>query len=351
MTADKISVVIPTCNRFAYLQDVIRSVQHHKLRSGDFEIIVVDNCPNREPHEVVEQTSKNVDSPSFYVRELNIGLHNGRHAGARHARGDILVYVDDDIIAAPGWLQAIAEAFEDPDVHLVGGRSLPQYEADPPDWLEVFWTHTPEGHHYCGYLSLVDLGDRPGEMDPNFVWGLNFAIRKQTLEMLGGFHPDGFPWELRRYRGDGETAVTRKAQALGLKAVYRPDALVYHRVPKSRLTVEYFERRAYLQGISDSFTAIRAYGGLPPAASQPASLNWKTPLRWAKRSLRRLLRPAPPLPPDPYQEIRDRVRAAYEAGYRYHQEEVRNDPTLLEWVLRPDYWDAAVPRQPEKGAK
>lgn len=187
-------------------------------------------------------------------------------------------------------------------------------------------------------------------MDPNYIWGLNFAIRKRTLEMLGGFHPDGMPWKLRRYRGDGESAVTRKAKELGLKALYQPDALVYHRIPKNRLTVDYFERRAYLQGISDSFTHIRASGGLIPQPIPSGSLDWKAPLRRARNMAQKLLKPVRQSPTDPYQEIKDRVHAAYQAGYQYHQDEVRSDPVLLEWVLRSDYWNAVVPDANSEGS-
>lgn len=345
-----ISIVIPTIDRQDSLIDTTRSIISQETDFG-YEVLVLDNGCHPIIRASVQETAERTVKPVRYVPVPEPGLHSGRHAGARHAQSDILLYVDDDIIAAPGWLQAIAEAFQDSDVRFVGGPSLPRYEAEPPDWLEAFWTHTPDGRHLCGYLSLVDLGDKPCEMDPNHIWGLNFAIRKQTLEMLGGFHPDGVPWELRRYRGDGESAVTRKAKALGLKAIYRPDALVYHRVPQSRLTVEYFERRAYLQGISDSFTTIRANRGLAALSVEYAAQDWKAPLRWARRSANRLLRTVLPTLSDPYRGVRQRVRAAYEAGYQYHQEEVRNDPALLEWVLRPDYWNAVAPQGTvEKGA-
>lgn len=345
-----VSVIIPTCNRVGSLQHALSSVLTQTLSINSFEVVVVVNGSTDYTPQVIPDAQKRTAGVRFYY-EPYPGLHRGRHAGAQQAQSDLLVYVDDDIIAAPGWLQAIVEAFQDPVVNLVGGRSRPEYEAEPPDWLEAFWTHTPDGRHFCGYLSLVDFGEIPCEMDPNYIWGLNFAIRKQTLEMLGGFHPDGVPWELRRYRGDGESAVTRKAKAQGLKAIYRPDALVYHRVPQSRLTVEYFERRAYLQGISDSFTTIRANRGLAALRAESAARGWKAPLRWARRSANRLLRTVVPTLSDPYQEVRQRVRAAHEAGYQYHQEEVRNDPALLEWVLRPDYWNAVAPQGiVEKGA-
>jgi len=345
-----VSIAVPTFNRTSCLIDALQSLINQETDFG-YEIIVLDNSGHSIPEAEVWAPQRTGRDKVRYLAVPEPGLHNGRHAGAMHAQSDLLVYVDDDIIAAPGWLQAIVETFEDPAIHLVGGRSLPQYETDPPEWLEAFWSYSPDGGHSCGYLSLIDLGDTSFELDADYIWGLNFAIRKQTLEMLGGFNPDGMPWELRRYRGDGESAVTRKAKALGLKAQYQPDALVYHRISKNRLTVEYFERRAYLQGISDSFTHIRATRNVGPQPVSTNSFEWRASLQRARNIASKFLKPSAAQPPhDPHLAIKKRVRAAYQAGYRYHQQEVHRDPTLREWVLRPDYRDAGLPQALSKSS-
>jgi len=345
----RITVIIPTYKRSTFLLDALKSVLAQQITS-EYEVLVLDNGCENSLQSQVESLAQSVSFPLAYFPVSAPGLHNGRHAGAMYAQSDLLVYVDDDIIATPGWLEAIVEAFQDPEVQLVGGKCLPQYETEPPDWQEAFWSHSPDGQHSCGYLSLLDLGDKSFEMDPNYIWGLNFAIRKQTLVTLGGFNPDSMPWELRRYRGDGESALTRKVKALGLKAMYQPAALVYHRVPKSRQTVDYFERRAYLQGISDSFTNIRTNGGLFSPATSHVRLDWKEPLRLAKCLVKWVLKPKQPISAEPYKEIKNRVRAAHHAGYQYHQDEVRNDPALLEWVIKPDYWDGLIPPLQNTGA-
>jgi glycosyltransferase involved in cell wall biosynthesis len=331
------SVAIPTYQRSAFVLNALQTILAQKTDFA-YEVLILDNDCDSTIKVEVEHMASSVSIPVIYVPVPELGLHNGRHSGARHAKGQILVFVDDDIIADRNWLQAIVDTFHDPDVHLVGGRNLPLYEEEPPAWLEALWTQNPDGTRWCGYLSLLDFGEQYREIDPGFVWGVNFAIRKKSLVDLGGFHPDGVPWELRRFRGDGESAVSREAEKRGLKAIYQPKALIYHRVPKSRMTIEYFERRAYLQGISDSFTMIRSNGGLMLPQVSSHRFDWKAPLRRAKRLARRLLKPEQPQPLEPYQEIKARIRAAYQAGFEYHQNEIRNDPRLLEWVLKPDYW-------------
>jgi hypothetical protein len=109
----------------------------------------------------------------------------------------------------------------------VGARNLPKFEVEPPAWLESFCDATCDGGRSCGWLSLHDLGESELEIDPNYVWGLNFAIRKRALRDLGGFHPDCVPQELQRFQGEGETGLTMKARSYGYRAVYQPRATIY----------------------------------------------------------------------------------------------------------------------------
>jgi glucosyl-dolichyl phosphate glucuronosyltransferase len=278
-----------------------------------------------------------------YIPVPEIGLHNGRHAGAKAAKGEILIFVDDDIIAADGWLKAIVDTFKNREIHLVGGPIEPLFESNPPNWLEAFWETASPEKRWCIYLSLLNFGRKPIEIDPVFIFGANFAIRRETLNKLGGFHPDSLPGDLKRFRGDGETAVTRKAGQLKLKAFYQPDAMVYHHVPQNRLTSAYFEQRAFLQGISNSFTAIRNNSGIEPIKNSGVIFDWKAYLRRLKLEGKKLLKQEDSPTQEQSNKIKTKVRAALRAGFEYHQNEVRNDPALLEWVLKSDYWDGLLP--------
>src|SRR5262249_7207773 len=148
--------------------------------------------------------------------------------GEFEQKGDILVLLAADIEAAPGYLHVILHAIEDLSEQLGGGPTLPRYDSVPPAWVERFWIMSPYGS--CGgrFLSLLDLGGNAIEIHPNYIWGLNFAIRRRALFDLGGFHPDCIPDALQHFQGDGETGLTMKAFAQGYKAVFTPGAAVYH---------------------------------------------------------------------------------------------------------------------------
>ena len=296
------------------------------------ELLVLDNEPDAGLEREVQQAARRARMPVVYIPVPHVGLHNGRHAAAQHASGTVIAYLDDDVLVQPGWLAGLADAFNDPDVHLVGGPCAPLYESEPPQWLERFWSEA-DGARWCAPLSLIDAGNADRDVDPGLIFGANFAIRKQTLVDVGGFHPDALPWSLRRFRGDGETWVSNRVRELGRRAVYRPSVGVLHRVPLERMTNAYFERRAFLQGISDSFTDAR---NLRHDGRRPAIARLSADLRGLAFGVVRKVRRG-----GSSQELA--FAASHLAGYRYHQDQMRVSPVVLEWVMRPTYWDGEVP--------
>jgi GT2 family glycosyltransferase len=347
----RVSVILPTSGRARSLAGTLPTVLAQNLPADAFEVIVVENGAAAGAARAVRKAARRHPGRSLrYVHDPTPGLLTGRHRGALEARGEILVFADDDVDASPGWLAAIVDAFADPTVHLVGGRNLPRYEAPPPSWVEGFWYTPPYGGRACVYLSLLDLGDAGLDIHANYVWGLNFSIRRATLFELGGFHPDNIPDHLQQFQGDGETGLTEKATARGLRAVYRPAALVHHRIPAARLTVGYFRRRAFYQGVCDSFTAIRrepsSLASAPPEDTAPArpardaGIERGPLARLAARVQSRLRPAAAPT----HAEVEAEFQAAYRAGYAFHQNTVRGNPQLLAWVLREEYWDYRLPQ-------
>lgn len=187
---------------------------------------------------------------------------------------------------------------------------------------------------WCSWLSLINAGRQPRFIDLTHLYGLNYAVRKSTLLRFGGFHPDCLPRELYRYLGDGESGLSRKAQKEGFKMFYHPDAAVEHEIGASRLTVGYFEDRAYYQGASDSYLQIRNMRQAPIVRS-----SWTMPFREIKRSIERKM----PVVTQTHEAVLKRTTAAYYAGFRFHQSEVARDPRLLDWVLRENYIDYHLP--------
>lgn len=351
-----VSIIIPTANRCESLARTLGSIARTAALPNHFEVIVIDNASTDNTLSVFETARAQFPRIEWrYAYEPVPGLLSGRHRGAQEARGDVFTFIDDDVDVTDTWLDAIRQTFSDPAVQLVGGRNLPRFDVTPPEWIDDFWFTPIYGGRACVHLSLLDLGDRPQEVDANYVWGLNFSIRREAFHKSGGFHPDCIPPQLQRFQGDGETGLTLKANALGWRAMYQPQATLYHVIPKSRLTVEYFRRRAYYQGVCDSFSKIRKLKSVDPKnESSSETPRWKRIYRSTRAVLGEALRAirslkSSPVPSDSSPRCREMeatlvlIDDAYQAGFDYHQAEVGSDPTLLDWVLRDTYWDYQLP--------
>lgn len=342
----KASIIVSTFNRSGLLRRMLSSIAQQTFPVDQFEIIVVDTGSIDNTRATIDALIE--DHPHNRIRYLYEpvpGNLAGRHRGALEAVGEFLVFVDDDIEAVPGWLAVIVDDFSDVKVQLIGGRSLPKYEIDPPTWIEKFWTSNFEAGQsgqYCWYLSLLDFGQKKFHMNPIHIWSLNFAIRRHTFFDLGGFHPDSFPEDLQHFSGDGESALITQAEARGLVAIYEPEATIYHFVPANRMTPGYFEKRAHAEGIRESYSWVRRNG----LGGMALRTETRRLVCGIIRRARRLGRREKLVGRDEEEikVLRKRFADAHQAGFEFHQRIIRLDPKVLHWVLRPSYWDYRLPR-------
>jgi glycosyltransferase involved in cell wall biosynthesis len=249
-----LSIIIPTLNRAHLLEKTLLSISRNKVDFKLFEVLVIDNGSTDNTKLIVENFSQDFPYINlFYHFEPEPGLLAGRHRGLFESKCEFLTYLDDDVELNNQFInKAISNFNQYPEYGLFTGPCFPLYDSYPPSWIFDFWQNCSDGK-YLSYLSLLDFGEKVKEIDPLFVWGLNFSIRKKIVYDLGGFHPDNMPFDLQFYQGSGETAITYSAKKEGIKAMYDPLLLLHHFVPNERMTLNYFDRRAYYQGISESF--------------------------------------------------------------------------------------------------
>src|SRR5215831_4126383 len=122
------SIIVPTRNRANMLLTALESIEKVADPSESIDVIIVDNGSSDQTKAVCERMG-----PRFRRNELRYfyddmpGLLTGRHRGAREAKGEILAYLDDDVVLAPTWSEALNEAFSNPNVVLAGGPSAPVF--------------------------------------------------------------------------------------------------------------------------------------------------------------------------------------------------------------------------------
>lgn len=235
-----VSIIIPTHNRQHELLQAMRSLQEQVLTN--FEIIVVDNAVDPAIKEMMVEFNRTARLPAHYVPEPRLGLHYARHAGARAAMGEILVFTDDDATFDGGWLKAYANAFEaHPLMVAAGGPVRPVWEVPPPQWLIEFMS----GSKRLNILSLMESYQEFRLDQKGLFFGVNMAIRREVLFAVGGFNPEAFG---DIWLGDGEIGLNRKLSKRGMPVGYVPDAIVYHHIPAQRMTIDYFCRRMANEG-------------------------------------------------------------------------------------------------------
>jgi glycosyltransferase involved in cell wall biosynthesis len=238
-----LSIIIPSHNRAALVTQAVRSAFALCYPAERYEIIVVDNASTDSTPEMVEALQEEARGKVLrYVREDSLGLQNARHAGARAAKGKILLFTDDDATFDRGWARAHAEAFaRHKEMVASGGPVRPIWETDPPQWLLDYISESK-------IFPILSLMEPHTEFCINlngFFFGVNMAIRRDILFELGGFNPESFG---DIWLGDGETGLNRKLWKRGLLIGYVPDAVVYHHIPPERMTVDYFRRRMANEG-------------------------------------------------------------------------------------------------------
>jgi glycosyltransferase involved in cell wall biosynthesis len=326
-TTKIVSIIIPTYNRVSSLVKAIKSIYTFNAAIKDkFEVIVVDNGSTDQTAIICAEIKKKVNN-FVYIYEPVPGLLSGRHAGANVAKGEILTFVDDDIEITDKWLQSIIEVFENQNIHLAGGPTLPIFESEYPDWI-LYYFEKYDVKIGTGYLSLKNREEVDEYVVPLEIWGLNFSIRKQTFLKCGGFHPDNIKKELQYFQGDGETGLTIKLRDLNYLAFYSSNIKVFHNVYNNRMTPEYFQERAFYQGVCDSFTQLKNKKVLDKIVF-PVGFNRTIPSKFTQ-----------------YTNLYTKVHQYYVYGFYYHQYACVKSDIVYNWVMKEDYFDYQLPLVP-----
>lgn len=183
-----ISVIIPTYNRPDMIGDCVGALL--KSRNADFELIVIDDCSTEDIDVTLTRRFGENDRLRVFRNETNLQLGRSRARGAKEARGDILLFLDDDNIVEPNMLYLLAEDFAKyPDAGLIAPMAI---HANGTKAGKIWtlgsdftrWTSCPND-----YLPLLPIEKLPTDKIrfPTLYSPNAFAVRKVTYERVGGF--------------------------------------------------------------------------------------------------------------------------------------------------------------------
>ncbi len=254
-----ITVAIQTYNRSATLAETLGSLRDlRRPEATEYEILVVDNNSTDDTPQVIQEYRHILAPRLRSVFEPQQGLSHARNRALQEAKGQIVSFLDDDVIVDPDWLSTVAAAFKEHSATVVGGRSYLIFRAERPAWL-------PE--HYEFYLSRLDYGDQVIVGTDHDLYGLNFSVRKDVAVQVGGFNLSlGRCGPVSLHSGE-ESELLRKVRARGGVVVYEPRAIVGHIVLRERLTKKWFLRRAFAAGVDTEI--LHLSDGQVPRRSSP----------------------------------------------------------------------------------
>ncbi len=270
----KISAIICTHNpRENYLRRVLDALRVQTLPPAQWELLLIDNASQML---LSERFDISWHPQARHIREDEIGLTPARLRGIREAKAEILVFVDDDTVLAPDYLeQALAVGTEWPFVGAWGGRSIPEYEQPLPEWVgSEVWRLTVADVNEDVWSNLrEDWG--------NFPVGAGLCVRHQVaLKYLERCQSNSASITLDRsgkgLGGYGDIDLVFCAMDLGLGKGKSARLSLTHLIPSGRLTLEYFTRHA--ESDAASMMVFRASRGMLIQKPKPPTWLWRT--RW-----------------------------------------------------------------------
>jgi len=190
-----------------------------RLPDDGQEVLVIDNAPATPAARRVVERYQRVR----YVLEPRPGLNAARNRALRESRGDIVAFTDDDAAPDPAWLRALQRNFQDDQVVLVTGLTMPlELETTAQ---EEFERYTPFGR---GFRRIVFDGLTHDPLSVGRVGaGANMALRRSALDLVGPFDEALDGGTPTRTGGDHE--MFSRVLAGGYRIVYDPAALSWHR--------------------------------------------------------------------------------------------------------------------------
>lgn len=250
-----ISIVVCTYNREQYFCHTLKSLIENRYPTSDYEILLVDNRSTDGTRARFEAFAAEYPELNLrYVYEPAQGISHARNRGLQEARGEVILYVDDDETVNDVFIEAYARFFElNPQAQAAGGAIFPKYQSREPAWISPFTRELMTGWLYKGRKIKEFKGKR-------FPGAGNSGFRKELFRTLGDYniHLGRKGGELT---GAEEKDLYRRCARAGIKVYYLPQAIVWHHIPDSKLTPEYFVRLTTALGRSERTRTLQQSRG------------------------------------------------------------------------------------------
>lgn len=210
-----LSVVIPTYNRADAIEMTLRHLENQSISSRLFEVLVVDDGSTDETPQIIINNS--FDLQLSYHQQSNRGAAAARNQGVKMAKGDLILFLDADVIPDRQLLSSHLTTHNYKKEYLVVGRVCPW-----PKTLQAWYQRVVYSDH-----GEMDYGIEERIIPFYMTLGGNFSLSMHAFSSIGGYD-EAFP-----AGGAEETEFAFRATSLGYRIRYQPLAVGYHNHPRT----------------------------------------------------------------------------------------------------------------------
>jgi glycosyltransferase involved in cell wall biosynthesis len=275
----KISVIICTHNpRVDYLRRTVEALKAQTLPAEQWEFLLVDNA-SKEP--LARAWDLSWQPRARHILENDLGLTPARLRGIREAKGELLVFVDDDNVLAADYLaQALALFTRRPDLGVASGRLMPEYETPPPDWFRPYESWIAVRRLEQSFWSnFHDSRSEP--------CGAGMCLRRLIALKYLQTAADDAKQKILGRRGNSllsgeDVAITKIAVGLGYSMGQFIDLNAVHLIPARRLSEKYLFTLYCNLLASGQLIGWMENPGQKPARFPSGRILAKAALRWCK---------------------------------------------------------------------
>ncbi|MEX0894694.1 MAG: glycosyltransferase family 2 protein [Balneolaceae bacterium] len=217
----KISVIIVTWNALDHLQTFLPSVT--KTDYDPFEILVADNASTDSSTDWIRQHYPACNVVTFIK---NYGYCGGNNRAVDHTKGEVLVFLNNDVRVEPGWLKSINRCFDDPETAIVQPKIRSENKPEYFEYAGAAGGFVDKlGYPFCRGRIFDEIEQDEGQYDQNtsLFWasGAALAIRRDVFDELGRFD-ENFQFHME------EIDLCWRCLNRGYKVKFCPESRVYH---------------------------------------------------------------------------------------------------------------------------
>jgi GT2 family glycosyltransferase/ubiquinone/menaquinone biosynthesis C-methylase UbiE len=216
-----VSIIIPVYNKLEYTEACLQQLHETLPATFEGEIIVVDDCSSDETPLVLKSLSKQDKRLRILRNEQNLGFIRSSNRGAGEAKGEMLIFLNNDTLPQSGWLQPLLDVFQaHPNVGAVGGKLV-----FPNGILQeaggVIFSDA-SGCNFGKFDKQIDAPLYSFLREVDYCSGALLATPKALFQELGGFDTRYVP----AYYEDADYCFTLRNN--GYKVFYQPESVVVH---------------------------------------------------------------------------------------------------------------------------